>query len=584
MLALNIFLMLFLSVRSNKTKIMFRKLISNLPFSPALVGQLGFYARRLKREEATRRLGLIFTVLALVVQSFAVFSPPEPANAANPSDFIYGGITSKEQFLSAYDASARGNGDLKKIFDYAGITRADLTTLESSTINSRGRGTGAEAWLSWGRAHRFSASEGEVKHRIDSTTTVYSKPLWLFDSLAYTKKNGSTYPALKGTSKKMGQFAIMKDCGNLITTRLPSPPPPNPPKPPQPVSMPVPVAPRAPEVIPTPAPVPTPVAPLAESRCNSLQMTRIERTKYSLSAGASVTNGATISAYTFRVKNSSNAVVYEQKVNSNNSSATSGVFTLAETGNYTASVTVTTSEGDRSGSHCETLITVSPADRCELNPDLTKEDAECKPCVENTNLWYKDKDCAPQIASDKEATNLTRGNAKADTITANSSDRIEYKVTLYNVGKIPVTSPLEEELADVLEYATLQDNGGASFNNETKVLSWGNITLKPGEKTVRTFVVAVLAEVPSTPQGTSDPTSYDCTMMNSFGNTIYVKVNCEAPKIVETVVSELPSTGPGENIMFAGIVGSFVTYFYARSRQMTKEVRLIRKDFNMGTL
>ena len=63
---------------------MFRNIVSNLPFSPALVGQLGFYAKRLRKEEATRRLGLIFTVLALVVQSFAVFQAPEPVNATTP--------------------------------------------------------------------------------------------------------------------------------------------------------------------------------------------------------------------------------------------------------------------------------------------------------------------------------------------------------------------------------------------------------------------------------------------------------------------------------------------------------------------
>ncbi len=62
---------------------MFRKLVSSLPFSPALVGQLGFYARRLSREQVSRRLGLIFTVLAIVVQSFALLSPPEPTYAAS---------------------------------------------------------------------------------------------------------------------------------------------------------------------------------------------------------------------------------------------------------------------------------------------------------------------------------------------------------------------------------------------------------------------------------------------------------------------------------------------------------------------
>jgi LPXTG-motif cell wall-anchored protein len=49
-------------------------------------------------------------------------------------------------------------------------------------------------------------------------------------------------------------------------------------------------------------------------------------------------------------------------------------------------------------------------------------------------------------------------------------------------------------------------------------------------------------------------------------------------------VSELPQTGASENMIFAGIVASVVTFFYFRSRQLNKEVRLIRKDAIAGTL
>ena len=102
---------------------MFKKLISSLPFSPALVGQLGFYAKRLKKEEATRKLGLIFTALALLVQSFAVFQAPEAANAASSNDMVYGGFTTREQFLSNYDAN---KDNLKDVLKAVGITRADI--------------------------------------------------------------------------------------------------------------------------------------------------------------------------------------------------------------------------------------------------------------------------------------------------------------------------------------------------------------------------------------------------------------------------------------------------------------------------
>ena len=52
---------------------MFKKIISRLPYSPSMIHSLGFYAKRLRKEEATRKIGLILTALALIVQSFTVF-------------------------------------------------------------------------------------------------------------------------------------------------------------------------------------------------------------------------------------------------------------------------------------------------------------------------------------------------------------------------------------------------------------------------------------------------------------------------------------------------------------------------------
>lgn len=529
---------------------MFRTLVSNLPYSPALVGQLGFYARRLRKEEVTRRLGLFFTILALIVQSLAVFSPPEAANAANPSDMIYGGITTKDQLLAAYDSSARGNGDLKNIYDYAGITRAELASVKEGTINSKDHGTGEGAWLSWGRMHRLSPAEGEVAHDANGSD-IHTRPLWRFDS----SSRGRTYRAFIGYSEKLGTFAVLKECGNLVTTKLPI----------------------------TPPPVPPP-APPAESRCVLLQAKRIERTKYVLDATAAVTNGATISGYRFVVKNSSDTTVIDRLVPATTSAASSGVVELNAPDVYTAHVIVNTSVGERSTQSCVSSLTVAAPDKCALNTSLTKEDAECQPCPGNDTLWYKDADCSEQVASAKRATNLTQGHTNAATVTANAGDRIEYTVSVHNVGKVPAAVSFKEELADVLEYATLYDNGGGTFSTDAKVLAWGDITLQPGESQSRAFVINVLPTIPSTARGASDPTSYDCAMTNAFGNTVNVAVNCDTPKLVESIVTELPHTGAGANIAFAGILGSVVTFFYARSRQLKKEVRLIRKEFNMGTI
>ena len=97
---------------------MFKKIISRLPYSPSMIHSLGFYAKRLRKEEATRKIGLILTALALIVQSFTVFSPPESANAADSSDLIYGGISSGQQLMAHYDANTNNIHDL---YDHLGI-------------------------------------------------------------------------------------------------------------------------------------------------------------------------------------------------------------------------------------------------------------------------------------------------------------------------------------------------------------------------------------------------------------------------------------------------------------------------------
>jgi hypothetical protein len=412
---------------------MFRKLVAHLPFSPALVGQLGFYAKRLKKEELTRRLGLVFTALALVVQSFTVFSPPEAANASNPSDMIHGGAKSVQELLSVYDQSARGKGDFKDIMNHAGVTRSELASLKDSSFNSRQFGTGNSAVLSWGRVHRLSSDQGEKKHTVPrssgSTSTIYTRPIWRYDSTNYTKKYGSTYDAFVGHSKKIGWFAIMKDCGNLITNKVPD----------------------------KPQPVVTPVV---------------------------------------------NSVI------------------------KTAAIVV---EG-------------------------------------------------------KQAANLTQNISDAHNTTANANDRIEYTIYAENSGTASTTITLEEHLGDVLEYASLRNNGGGSFNDDDKILSWGEVTLEPSQREERKFVVDVNSEIPATPRGVSDPGSYDCRMDNAFGNTVSINVNCSVVKVAEQTVSELPKTGAGTNIVFGASLLVIVTYFYARSRQTSKEVRLIRRDFNTGTI
>ncbi|MDB5166859.1 MAG: hypothetical protein JWN26_4 [Candidatus Saccharibacteria bacterium] len=413
---------------------MFRKIVSNLSFSPALVGQLGFYAKRLRKEEATRRIGLIFVALALVVQCLAVFQPPQSANAIAAADLVSGGLgigptRSFNKFLVPYDANT---GHLRDIYNYAGITRQEIVDTQYSSFLTK------KSQLDWGRV----PSAGDSAITITNTTgtakimTVYAGPITTLNG------TGTRIYAWVGHSAKVGWFAIMQACGNLVLTVTPTPPtPPAPPTPPPPT-------PPTPPKPPTPPPLPA------------------------------------------------------------------------------------------------------------------------------------------NVIQSKTAMNMTQGRVDAATTTANAGDLITYTITVKNEGGVAALTKLSDYLGDVLQYSTLVDNGGGALDSTTNYLTWTDINLAPGETQARTFSVQLLSTIPATAQGQTDPSSYDCRMQNTFGAnvTVTIAVACPAPKAVEQVVTQLPHTGPTENLIFAGVVLAVVTYFYARARQVGKEVRLIRRDLNSGTI
>ena len=165
-----------------------------------------------------------------------------------------------------------------------------------------------------------------------------------------------------------------------------------------------------------------------------------------------------------------------------------------------------------------------------------------------------------------------------------AGDRAEYKITVENTGLNSDTLTMEDNLSDVLEYSTLVDNGGGTLNETTKVLSWPQITLKAGSKQTRTFTIKVLDVIPATAQGQSNQSSFDCLVTNTFGNSTSFRIACPAEKTIEKITTELPKTGPTGNIIFACLALAIAVYFFCRTRQLEKEIRIIRNNTNTGII
>ena len=229
---------------------MFEKLIANLPYNPSLLNQLAFYGKRMRQEQAVRRTGLIFIVLAFSIQFFAVLSPPQSTMAASSNDLINSGIT------SAADASKNCTSNVQSyqdIMSHYGISCSDIGRGATLTIKST---DSSKQLFSMGRLPygKTNASSGkptsETPIKIAGLSTLYVRYLWSFDT-----GTSSSYKALKITSTLTHKtYYILFNCGNLVSIGVPVPYTP----PPAPKPTPIPTPRPTPTPVPTPKPTPVP--------------------------------------------------------------------------------------------------------------------------------------------------------------------------------------------------------------------------------------------------------------------------------------------------------------------------------------
>lgn len=185
---------------------MFKKLVSNLPFSPTTIDQVAFYVQRLKQEKSIRRLGLVLIVFSMCIQLFAAMVPPEKSLAASDNDVIPGGVTSLTELKTAYDSKT----DVKALYDHFGLIGSSFTssTVQDTTFDFQ--------------QHRADGSQIVGRVNLDSTDDIYVGKLG--DTNFYSRGVGDTpgsaaayyFDKRKGTDNTFYYLWVLKDSGNLI--------------------------------------------------------------------------------------------------------------------------------------------------------------------------------------------------------------------------------------------------------------------------------------------------------------------------------------------------------------------------------
>lgn len=452
---------------------MFKKLLSNLPFNPSLIGQVSFYAKRIKREESLRRTGLAFVVLAMVVQMFAIASPSEPTLAASSNDIIWGGFTSKEQAVNYCRSNTQ---EFATILAYHNVScealaGATVTHLKSTDYNNR--------LYSMGRNPQGPVITRTGKPTNEFAVGIDGKNYYMRLLSAWDSYSHSTYQVLRLTNAQGQVIYILFNCANIVTIDRYTPPPPPPPPP--------------------------------TDACPNIP------------------------------------------------------------GNQPP------------GANCDVCpnipgvqLTTAECDVCPNIPGEQSNRNECYPCPEAET----DLTTTACLELSKSASNQTQNIKDANGTTAAANDVIIYTLTVKNKGAQAVADFIvEENMADVLEYADIVDLHGGEINDEN-IVSWPKQNIPANGSIEKQITVKVKDPIPQTPVSASDRGSYDMVMTNVFyGSSVNIELPPSVTKTTELVVQQLPETGPGTTLLAGFGLTAVFSYFVARSRLMAKELEIVKTDF-----
>ncbi len=566
---------------------MFNQILSRVAINPSAVNQLAFYSQRLKKEESVRRLGLFFVVLSMFVQIGASMFPAEKSLAASNNDVIYGGVSTITDLKNKYKQQA----DVQGLYNRFGLNADDLTAARAQNTTFKFQEQGSKGTRTVGRIN-FATTKDRALGPY-SGTTFYSRSAgeWQGSAAAYY------FGKHKGTDNKMYYVWVLKDCGNIAyraaeSTETPTPKP-------------------EPKPTPTPTPEPTPVIK-PDVECTRLVADRTTGTKsvnVRFTAQYYANQPYLVDGLTFEFgdgdKIKHNGPIIDHTYTNNELKKKS----------FVAKVTINSTVGNKTASACRVTIdvlpevcaknpSVKPTDVkcgvCQYNPALTPDDPRCKAepvCANNPELKPNDPKCVcadnPSITADnpacspplrqKKVQNITQKLSPEATLTtpARGGDVLEYSLITVNPNPAVARSDytVDDYLGDILDYAVLDkaflDQQQGSMLPDQKTIVWKNQRIGAGDTLTRKFRITMKNPVPATNAPNATATDFDCKMQNGYGNETVVPVACPVLKQVES----LPNTGPGTTIAVAFTVTVIASYFFARTRLLSKEALIIKKTY-----
>lgn len=165
---------------------------------------------------------------------------------------------------------------------------------------------------------------------------------------------------------------------------------------------------------------------------------------------------------------------------------------------------------------------------------------------------------APNIVKNKIAKNLTTG-AEGTDVFANPGDEVLYTLTTRNTGNQNINYIVDDNIADILEYADFLDSSmGGNLNNG--VISYPPSNINANDSIIRTFRVKVKNPLPTNQQSGK---RFDMVLENIYGNIVFVRLSkskITIQKLVRNVTSgevnfvDQNTAKPGDTLEYKVIV------------------------------
>lgn len=200
-------------------------------------------------------------------------------------------------------------------------------------------------------------------------------------------------------------------------------------------------------------------------------------------------------------------------------------------------------------------------------------------CFDDLDIY-----CQKSLDLSQTIINASQGNIPASNSTVMPGDQLSVTINITNGTNENITTRPSVRLADMLEYTSIIDKNAGYLEEDTNTLLWSKTDLVPGATQTRTFILKTLDEIPLTAHGKYYTESYDCKISSMFGNKIDANIECPLLKNIESISSQLPQLQ--SPIATYSLLSAFAIsiLLYARTRQISREIKLIRRDASAGTI